>query len=371
MPANFPSWKEMIRLLLEASRSNGADTRMPNEFQMAIDYLNNGEYAMAADILVSKRLLDPDDMSHILEDLFTSRKPLDPRMSERLQNLLHGTWSGILTTNYDKLIDEAVGRGSGFRKCDDASKSLGTLLSDPCRFYAKLHGESWRKSGVLTVEDYNRTYIREPYLEKFMESVMLSRHLVFVGCSLEADLLQMRSRLFNVFAPSLPKAYALLPDTPANQRRYNYLKDHVGIECWLYDPHDPAYRSEHGAVDDFLLRCAECRDLGEGSIPLISSTQNALLKSMGRANRMLLRAVLDCTNQQVLRADFADSNALQRTQKTLAYLRPYYSHYTSSELLALARRFIDCNLLVQKTIGLEDYLEAHPNLAASLAAFDQ
>jgi hypothetical protein len=367
LPAGFPIWRTMVTRLVDEARSNGAPLRKPAQFSLAEDFLRVGDFALALDVLVREELIEKQERTRVLESLFATPRHLPVRMAKRLRNLTTTPWAGVLTTNYDRLIEEHMGPSGQYRKVESAGPVLGTLLSDPCRFFAKLHGESWKEHCVLTVEDYHRTYLREPFLEHFLHSAMLSFHFVFIGCSLEDELIRTRVRLCDTFNQQVPRSYALLPKSPESERRRSFLEKYAAIDCWLYDPADPL-APDHGAIDVFLDACCCCIDAGD-SFPS-SPTLQMKLAQIGRLNRMLLRAILACPNQEVELAVFSEPSDLQRRQIKDSWLASYFAHLSALDMTSRANRFVSLGLLAFKSSVLGDILTVTPSLEPTLHSFD-
>ncbi len=363
LPAGFPTWRGMVTNLVDEARTGGAARSKPREFALAEDFLKNGDYALAAVLLVQEELIEKSERSKALGRMFASPRDVPPRMKQRLESLLSAPWAGILTTNYDRLVDDKIGGSTEFRKVENAGPQLGTLLSDPSRFFAKLHGESWKEDGVLTTEDYHRTYLREPYLQIFLPAVMLAHHLVFIGCSLEDEIVRMRVRLCESFNQQVPRAYALMPKNSETERRSFFLDKYAGIECWLYDPNDIDH-PDHGGVDAFLDATAACAGNTEGADELALLPIGDRLKKIGRLNRMLLRAVLACGGK-IESSVFNEAEALLRRQTKDGWLSGYYSHLDRSQLRSCALQFIAADLLSPSGSDLL----VHADLEIELRAF--
>ena len=92
----------------------------------------------------------------------------------------------ILTTNFDEVIEKLTPRNLQDVKLSHKRIACGepTLI--------KLHGDVALRDFVLTEQAYNNVYgryvldIRLP-LPSFLRDVLLSRIILFLGCSLEDD----------------------------------------------------------------------------------------------------------------------------------------------------------------------------------------
>jgi len=89
----------------------------------------------------------------------------------------------IVTTNYDRLY-EAV--------CNDTEKAIAVLPYDTTensnRWILKLHGDiNHPEDIVLTREDYLRYQDRREALTGIVQALLLTKHMLFVGFSLQDD----------------------------------------------------------------------------------------------------------------------------------------------------------------------------------------
>jgi hypothetical protein len=260
-------------------------------------------YATAASGI--KRILSREELRRRLTDAFDSSKlqrlerSKQQRMLRRMENLVLGPWAGVITTNFDTLIELGFSRflqASPF-SCDGGKDSLGNVLCLPLGagpYFVKLHGDTWADSQILSTSDYVQSWMSSPRIRHFVTAVMMRYRLVFIGCSLEDVILQLRLRLWADFGKALPKAFALLPDVAANRLRRQELKEEAGLESLLYPVKKNGTGDGHEAVDTFLQEARLCADLSKsdpnvGTLSAISKGSLVeRLEAVGAINRHLL-----------------------------------------------------------------------------------
>ncbi len=297
MACGMPDWKALLVNLLtraRAARKDGRKAALIRDCEYAI---SRGHFGLAADI-IAELMPRPDIDATIREQFGTDRytvaaRSSQKRMANRLRHLIAAPWAGIVTTNYDELIEHEIVRSErrGIVRFEGDNPRLGSVLSLPPSngfFFVKLHG-SIGSDIVLGSDEYDRTYVATPRMTDFLTALMLRYHLVFIGCSLEDEILRCRRRLGTLFGQHLPRAYAFLPETRWNLVRRASLEKNAQIECVFY----PTKDKEHASVDEFL-RTAAGLDLGASEVSRQSLKRLSVgdrLKSVGELNRQLLRLI--------------------------------------------------------------------------------
>ncbi|MCG8095866.1 MAG: SIR2 family protein [Candidatus Thiodiazotropha endolucinida] len=310
--AGMPSWGQLINRLLESARDaqvNESQSVLIEGAEIAIQHRN---YSMAVKQI--EQVMNPADLDQAIArefsmDIFHRSSQADQtRMIDRLKHLVSAPWAGIITTNYDELVEHGLGR---FYTNGHPSRSegndvrLGKVLSKEAAtdlFFVKLHGSIQGGKYVLGTEEYDRTYINTPQVGTFMRSLMMRYHLVFIGCSLEDEILRIRRSLCSDFSGHIPTAYALLADDVDNRARQHWLKESAQIESLLFDTESggqPAY----WAVDLFLAEMAKLarsgkseRSHGQGLSPISVKLLKAMaiderISQIGQINLDLLQLI--------------------------------------------------------------------------------
>jgi hypothetical protein len=303
MACGMPGWKELLEKLYARASSIRQPEEQDASMQACQHAITDNRFDIAATLL--RDLLLPSDFDEILQQEFGSRKLAEctptQRASQlhRLHALTQGPWAGVITTNYDNLIETALSEeivvgGTGDlngRHCfhhrevaivqgDDSR--IGAILARPPAggFLVKIHGSIAGQGVVLSSEDYGRTYLSTPRITSFLTALMLRYHLVFIGCSLEDELVRLRQKLALEFSRVIPSAYALIQQTDHNKQRAGWLRDCALIQSITY----PADDHKHLSVDSFLAEAAATADWAVRREPRPAIT--AKLAALGLAERL-------------------------------------------------------------------------------------
>jgi hypothetical protein len=185
------------------------------------------------------------------------RDQLDPPdfvRSEIHETMLAIEFKGIITTNFDRVIEFHTDR---FRPL-----IYPLFLDEPAafqrgRFLAKIHGcistPNPAKNLVLTESDYRGLSGNKKYQE-LMKSVFLGSAILVVGFSLtDPDFLGVIKNLLNIFHDAIPTMYALIRVASEEQRNRWRAK---GVEIIRYEEH----RELRGFFSELL-------DLSESKYP--------------------------------------------------------------------------------------------------------
>jgi hypothetical protein len=256
MPLGMPGWSGLLKSLVGLAESSNPNPETEQKLSMCRAGIDAGEFELVASLIRS--LLHKSDIMEHVSDLYgdhnwkKASQAKRKNMERRLKCLLALPWRGIVTTNYDTLIEygqNLYGRtrtqallGSGSR--------LGVVLAQSqadTMFFVKIHGSINLDHVVLSTEEYNELYFK-PHINRFLSALMMSYSILFIGSSLEDQLIQMRRTLTAEFEGNLPLAYAILFRSDKNVRRERWLCDIARIQPLFYD--DP----EHLGVDNYLMQ---------------------------------------------------------------------------------------------------------------------
>lgn len=262
MPLGFPNWYGLLENLTTFCAARVRSNEEREKLAACKRQIKAGKLKDAAGAL--KGLLASADFSIFINEQFNTRKheqtvasEVRERMERRRHNLTRAPWAGIVTTNFD----DYIGMPGFSWRAHGAHPALGHILSHREPFFVKLHSDEWQRDLVLTSEEYLNAYIhgeKTPKLPHFLQALMLSYHLVFIGCSIEHSILEIRQRVSHIFDRMLPMSYALVPKTQENTDSAEKLKHEHQIQLITYKP-DMARKPPHSAVDRFLELAAKCR----------------------------------------------------------------------------------------------------------------
>lgn len=268
MPCGMPNWHNLLTMLLEDAETFLSSPENEKTLTYCEKAIIEGQYSLAASIF--RETLPINDLEEAIRNKFATevfKKSSDEtqaRMNERMKNLISTPWAGILTTNYDELIELAIGQYNTREniKAYGNDSTLGSILCSPFHtgfFFVKLHGSITGGNYVLGTEEYDRTYINTPQVTSFLIALMLRYHIIFIGCSLEDEILRIRRKLCFDFSGRIPTAYALIPHTTSNFARKTWLRTYAQIEPLFYEAELEGHPS-HYEVDCFLEKAAQCTD---------------------------------------------------------------------------------------------------------------
>ena len=371
VPAGMPQWRglfdELLALAGQSVRAQSVEAAAL--LRLCEKAVAKGDYLSAS--VGVRELIEATDLSRQLQYSFSNDRLRDQpkrqqeRMLARLRSLVLGPWSGFITTNFDSLIELGMNQfchsNAPFRASGE-EPSLGHILCTSVagpRFFVKLHGDSWSEKLVLCSDDYVRAWQQTPRITKFLTAAMLRYRFVFIGCSLEEEIVRLRQRLRSEFGGSIPPSYALMPASDDLQLRERRLQREAAIEVIPYDP--SVGQDTHQEVDAFLASVALLVDTGISSdLPRSVSDLRATglaerFRSIGELNRALLRAVYRQPNHS-LPCSFTyspqwdgldlgeDTSALGRMSETERIYRMYFlcSIDVISEKLANGERRYVC-----------------------------
>lgn len=261
MPCGMPGWNKLLLEILHFVRSSRSKGEAYKELNHCEDAIAKGMLPEASTIL--KGLISPGDYQEIMTNIFGMhafhQAPPDMKgaMMRRLQNLVSAPWAGILTTNYDELIEFALDQWVHKKviKCNGSNSRLGTVLSaTPTEglFFVKIHGAINEGDMVLTTADYSRVYLEKESIKIFLYSLMLRYHVVFIGCSLEDEIVRIRRFLSAKFHGMIPVAYCLMREDAVLSVKLSSLESESKIVPLLY----PSSDLDHRSVDECLSAIA-------------------------------------------------------------------------------------------------------------------
>ncbi|MDH2331032.1 SIR2 family protein [Paenibacillus polymyxa] len=145
----------------------------------------------------------------------------------------------FITTNYDKLLEEALRLYKNNytfqvvtnRQPTDCASIVQIRARD---FIFKPHGDiDDTDSIVLSHEQYRSLYGEKNHTIRTLETLLLTRPVIFIGYSLtDADFIYIKDNLENIFKGRAPHHYAIMADVSEDKRRY--LLDVLGIRIISY-----------------------------------------------------------------------------------------------------------------------------------------
>ena len=246
--AGYPSWGDLVLFLVEEAR------KMPHARVNGLDeIIAEKDYGMLAEF--ARSALAPSQFATLLKQKLGARaKPT------KVHELIASTdYRGLITTNYDRLIETTVTLTRQWQPAiftPETMEALAMALSNPEFFIFKLHGDVGSIDNiVLTDRDYDRLILRSPHVRSFLQAVVLTYTLLFVGYSLRDPDFQLSLReLSLIFEGKTPTHFAMLPDPP--DFTIASLLQRLNIQAIPYSGKD-----NHREVEDVLAHLSSLRPL--------------------------------------------------------------------------------------------------------------
>jgi len=211
VPSDYPSWTAFLYRLVEESEIKESELE---------EMLNKGEYEEAAQQIFDD--ISGELFNEILENEFSHEREVVGAL-----NYLPSLFDkhSILTTNFDNLLERVFNEKDNSFDEIKSGKNLDEVLrkiASGSRILIKLHGDCMQiQDRVLTLSEYEKTYVDTNVLANFFERIMFKGAMLFLGCSLSSDrtIDTMKSIVKEKGADSLPRNYAFLQEISDNEKR--------------------------------------------------------------------------------------------------------------------------------------------------------
>ena len=249
IPSGMPSWYQLVNEIIAASRSYGLNDSQESELQ---EMLQGGALEDVVDFC--RDFLGEGEYRNFLQRILEAGR--QPSSIHRL--IADWPVPAILTSNYDRLIEAAITQKTGnipkVLTADD-TQTLWQHFAKDEYFVLKVHGDIVRPpTVVLTSRDYtNHVFGNLPFMT-FLQRVVLSRSVFFVGSSLQDIYLRriLEETTYMTGGVGMPH-FALLPNPGTIRSRL--LRDRYNIIVVPYDP--DSYSSHEEAVVETLSGIAQ------------------------------------------------------------------------------------------------------------------
>lgn len=248
-----PTWERLLERVAQQEDVAETDRASMRELFVAGGQLAN---EAAAQFLV-ERMGAERFQSRLIE--LVASPGTNERQLRRVEHLLGVPFRGVLTTNFDGVLEGVVPGRDAYRQILRPEGGSGWYQE---RYWhgkgppvVKLHGDvlSDPQTIVLTRRDYrDRLYGKSAYAT-FLRAVFASNTMLFLGCSFNDPYLnELRSEILALLDQrdvDQPLAYAVIPDQPA--ARVAFFRQHEGMQLLTYTTdEDPG----HMSFDGFLQR---------------------------------------------------------------------------------------------------------------------
>lgn len=244
MLARLPDWSGLLNSMAEAIRAKD-----PLTANQIVTYVAKGSLTRAADFfLITDEILDVEK-NDILKGLL---KAYDPTPLVPLAKL---PFTGVLTTNFDRSIFDAIAAARSGKTANDYSLGDPKFIQaafEQDLFVARIHGAAeFPPSIILSENQFKQLLENEVYLDVLSEN-MLHRSILFLGFSFYDPAIKfVFERLEKKFGCALPsKHLALLPSSNAAELITKAAR--LNLSVVKYDPSD-----RHAALWQGIEKCTQ------------------------------------------------------------------------------------------------------------------
>ncbi len=256
----LPNWVQLISELHEFARLENVNiSSLDADISKAIQ---EGKLLIVAQEIEDH--LPKETLNRFFRQIFldTGVKPGDVH-----KQLVRIPFQGILTTNYDALIEgaytlEMEGRIPPVFIQEDLEKIPNPLRTEDV-FVFKIHGDIGRPDSiVLGSHEYQETLFRRPGYRSFLETLFTINTVLFLGFSLsDPDIDNMLDRLASIYSRTNELHYALIEKDRYSSLEKRRLALDKRIRVLEYDNDD----GTHEQVFEFLTYLYELTDI-EGEL---------------------------------------------------------------------------------------------------------
>ena len=209
IPYGIPGWKDLIECTLPDDLEEQGEVNAAGIMRaMAGDSSN---WLLAAEMWWKKTT--PQNRQALFQKLLNSPEiQFIPGCAHELIFKLYPFLKGIVTTNYDTLLERAWPREQAWEIKNQKQSDIGLLLSSSRPFIYHIHGtvDAIEDTVILTNSQYARQEVNEAHKSLF-EAMSLGYTLLFIGYGgQDPDLDAIRERLFQRFESAIPNAYIII-----------------------------------------------------------------------------------------------------------------------------------------------------------------
>jgi hypothetical protein len=191
---------------------------------------------------------------HTFHELVRKELRLKREIPETHQAIVRTSFSCIVTTNFDSLIEDAYARwdSRGVPKAPTGAElaQQGTLLFDGSFFILKAHGDLGDESSIIfTSEDYRRVIHSNPAFQAILTGILLRHAVLFVGYSLsDPNFRLLLDNQLTIFNEQVPPRYALMEGVGEAEREILWRT--AKLRVFSYE------KGKHEVVRQFLCTLA-------------------------------------------------------------------------------------------------------------------
>lgn len=242
----LPTWSNLLIVLLDrAAELNHLASAEASRLRRAV---KDKKFLFAAEAIREK--MGAREFDDALEKIFR-----DPslRPTHRHQLITQIPFAAVITTNYDKLIENAYARSGTIppEYSHDNAPDVISALSTNRFFILKAHGEIDRKDTIILSErDYRNMTYKEPGFKAALNTIFISKTVLFVGTSFnDPDVNLVLETVTEAFSAKGTRHFALIPSGDMGSEETQHWREFFGIQFLSYKA-----SKGHPEVDDFLER---------------------------------------------------------------------------------------------------------------------
>lgn len=201
MSSDYPGWTRYLRNVC-------AETRI--DLEQLNGLMENGKYEEAAQLLYDD--MGAASFNEHLRNTFSRKREVKGPVNY-LPKIFK---SGVITTNYDSLLEETyTAQGAKFEEVmlGNSAAEFPRLAATGKPFLLKLHGHANKqRDRVLTLAEYEAAYAEKAVLRNLVSHAFFGKTMLFMGCSLSSDrTLQLMAEYVEEFGhENLPQHYAFV-----------------------------------------------------------------------------------------------------------------------------------------------------------------
>jgi hypothetical protein len=231
--ANLPTWKELLNFLIDKMIEEEPNFLGRNELD---NLLQSGKLLEVADYC--KKVFNERLYNEVLSDRLRGDNVEIPEPHKLIVQL---PFSAVVTTNYDKLLEQAYYRSDNVLPKTPThidTDMLGPLLFNKKFFILKAHGDIDRPDSlVLTTSDYREIIHSNPAFNAIFSAILLTNAILFIGYSIsDPDFRLLLDRQLTTFKGNVPERYALMSGIGEIER--DVLWRSARIRVIPYDDHN-------------------------------------------------------------------------------------------------------------------------------------
>ncbi|SEL41399.1 SIR2 family protein [Parapedobacter koreensis] len=220
--AGLPSWSELIKDLIDlASKQPWCRPDKVDEYKKLLS--SDSNFLLLAEELKS-------ELGSLFYDYMEStfgRPDIEPTVT--MESILGFNTNIILTSNYDRLIENTFARIHGYSPPTftySQSREIANNYWKQKFFVLKAHGDAFSdvQGIILSQRDYRKTLYRELGYKSILQSIFSTKSVFFVGTSMtDPEFNLLLDYLHESYSGGGPTHYLLISDEKANpiiQRRF-------------------------------------------------------------------------------------------------------------------------------------------------------